>query len=322
MIKINDIDVFILSYNRSNYLKMMIESLLAQTVGEFEITILDNGSTDNTKEVINSFNNENINFIGSEQNNGALWNFKRAQNLSTKKYTIMFHDDDLIHPKFLEYVIKALNEFDNVSIVCSGMEATTMPNMQNFKNYKFNPVIFKSISAFASLVYLGFPLNYATVVYKTSYLKCINMKKLNDIYGKIADRPTIYEVAKNGNILLFRGQYIQYRIHKNQDSGDSKTGPFPDQTINLHKYYKEIIYNEDLLIPKFYFLINFYKYLIDEYKRFYKPKLSQKEYIQKTIKELKLLKKEVIFSKMCGYLRINIFFKLYRFLKRNLGEYS
>jgi glycosyltransferase involved in cell wall biosynthesis len=119
MIKINDIDVFILSYNRSNYLKMMIESLLAQTVGEFEITILDNGSTDNTKEVINSFNNENINFIGSEQNNGALWNFKRAQNLSTKKYTIMFHDDDLIHPKFLEYVIKALNEFDNVSIAVS-----------------------------------------------------------------------------------------------------------------------------------------------------------------------------------------------------------
>ena len=322
MITINDIDIFILSYNRANYIKMMIESLLSQTIGEFEIKILDNGSIDNTKEVINSFNNKNIKFIGSEQNNGALWNFQRAQCLSNKKYTVMFHDDDLIHPKFLEYVVKALNEFDNVSIVCSGMKTTTIPNIDNFKNYKFNPILFKSISTFASLVYLGFPLNYATVVYKTSYLKQIDMKKLNDIYGKIADRPTVYEVAKNGNIVLFTGQYIQYRVHGNQDSGNNKTGPFENETLSLHKYYKEIIYNDNFVLPKIYFLMNFYKYVSDEYKRFYIPKLSKEGYIQKVINELKLTKKEVIFSKMCYIFKISDFFKVYRLIKRSFGEYS
>lgn len=301
---------------------MMIESLLAQTVGEFEIKILDNGSNDNTEEVVNSFDNKNIKFIGSKKNNGSLWNFQRAQQLSDKKYTVMFHDDDLIHPKYLEFVIKALNEFDNVSIICSGMKATNIPKMENFKNYKYNPKVFKSISTFTGLVYLGFPLNYATVVYKTTLLKQVDMEKLNDIYGKIADRPIVYEVAKSGNIVLFAGQYIQYRVHSNQDSQDTKTGPFENETLCLHKYYKDVIYSSHLMLPKICFLINFYKYALNEYKRFYKPKLSKEEYLKKLINELKLTKKEIIFSKICCYLKIGGLYKVYRLFKRSFGEYS
>ncbi len=322
MITINDIDIFVLSYNRANYIKTMIESLLNQTAGEFQIKILDNGSTDNTKEVVNSFNNQNIKFIGSIQNKGALWNFQRAQNLADKKYTVIFHDDDIIHPKYLEYALKALNKFDNVSIVCSGMRATTKPDIKNFKRYGFKPIVFNSISKFTSLVCLGFPLNYATVIYKTTFLKHINMKKLNKIYGKIADRPMVFEVAKKGTIVLFAGEYIQYRIHQDQDSCDNKTGPFENQTINLHKYYKETIYNDRFILPKIYFLIKFYKYINGEYKRFYKPQLSKEEYIQKVQDELKLTKKDIVFSKMCNFLKIDSFFKIYRLVKRNFGEYS
>jgi len=322
MITINDIDIFVLSYNRANYIKIMIESLLAQTVGEFEIKILDNDSIDNTKEVVNSFNNQNIKFIGSKKNNGTLWNFQRAQSLANKKYTVMFHDDDLIHPKFLEYIVKVLNKYENISIICSGMKATITPDKKKFKDYKFNPIVFNSISKFASLIYIGFPLNYATVIYKTTLLKSIDMKKLNDTFGKIADRPNVLEVAKQGNIVLFTGQYIQYRLHNNQDSKDNKTGPFENQTINLHKYYKKIIYSNDLILLKICFLIYFYKYVADEYKRFYKPKLSKEEYIKKVINELQLTKKEIIISKICSFLRIGSFFKVYRLIKRNFGEYS
>ena len=322
MITINDIDIFVLSYNRANYIKTMIESLLNQTAGKFQIKILDNGSTDNTKEVINSFNNQNIKFIESIQNKGALWNFQRAQNLADKKYTVIFHDDDIIHPKYLEYALIALNKFDNISIVCSGMKATTKPDMKNFKKYSFKPILFSSISKFISLIYMGFPLNYATVIYRTTLLKQVKMKKLNETYGKIADRPMVFEVAKKGTIVLFAGEYIQYRIHKKQDSNDNKTGPFEDETINLHKYYKETIYNDKFILPKIYFLINFYKYINSEYRRFYKPKLSKEEYIQKVIDELKLTKKEIAFSKICSFLKIGTLFRIYRLVKRNLGEYS
>jgi len=322
MVTINDMDIFVLSYNRAHYIKEMIKSLLNQTVGSFEIKILDNGSNDNTKEVINSFNNKNLLFIGSEQNNGALWNFQRVQKLATKKYTIMFHDDDVIHPKYLEYVVKALNEHNNVSMVCSGMKATTNPNKIKFKDYKYNPKLFNNISEFASLIYLGFPLNYATVVYKTKFLKKIDMLDLNKKYGKIADRPTIYEVAKRGNIVLFPGQYIHYRIHNNQDSANNKTGPFEKEIIALHKYYKQTIYSNDKLLPKIFFLINFYKYINSEYERFYKPNLLKKEYISKVIYELDLSNKEIIFTKVCDFLRIGNLYKIYRFLKRSVGEYS
>jgi len=60
MITIKDLDVFLLSYNRQDYILEMIMSLKDQTVGEFEIKILDNGSTDNTKKVISNLNDSNL----------------------------------------------------------------------------------------------------------------------------------------------------------------------------------------------------------------------------------------------------------------------
>jgi glycosyltransferase involved in cell wall biosynthesis len=320
MIKIDNFDIFVLSYNRDKYIVNMIKSLLNQTIGEFKITILDNGSSDNTKSNIEALNNKNIIFIGSKKNNGALWNFQRAQNLATKKYTILFHDDDLLHPKYLEYAIKVINENQNISLVCSGMVSTTNPKESNFKNYSYNPKIFTDLSSFVSLIYLGFPLNFATAIYKTEYFKTVKIDF--DTYGKIADRPLMYDSVFDGKIAFFTGQYIQYRIHSNQDSTNSKTGPFYYQTIALHKKYKDIIWSNNNLLNKMFFLINFYRYLNEEYGRFYNIKLSKNEYVELAIKELNIKKYELIISKIFYLIKLNYLYKFYRFIKRKLGEYS
>lgn len=322
MITINDIDVFLLSYNREKYICEMLDSLCNQSVGKFQITILDNGSDDMTEELIRKLNNPLITFLGSEKNNGALWNLERAQQLAQKPYVVLFHDDDLLHPRYLEYALKALNEHSNVSLVCSGMLATNNPNKLNFKPYAYTPIWFEDISRFVSLIYLGFPLNFSTVIYKTGNFKKVKIDF--EQYGKIADRPIIYDVAAyGGDIVLFSGQYIQYRLHMGQDSGNNRTGPFYHQTIALQKKYKDIIFNgKDDFISKLFFIINFYRYAKEEYSRFYNVSLSFQEYKDTLLKELTFSHTLFFISKVCCTMKLHYIYKLYRLVKRKFGEYS
>lgn len=320
MITINDIDVFILSYNREQYIQQTIDSLLKQTVGSFNIKILDNGSNDNTEKIIKNLNNKNIEFVSSEKKNGVAWNFLRAQNLASRKYVMLFHDDDLLHPKYLEYAIKAINTNNNASLVSSGMFATHSPHLDNFKAYQYNPLVFDNLADFTSLIYLGFPLNFATAIYKTENFKRI---KINfQQYGKVADRPFMYDSIQDGKIVLFTGQYVQYRLHETQDSRDNKTGPFLNETIALHKKYKEIVFNQKKILPKIFFLLNFYKYINDEHARIYGMTLSKSSYIQKAKTELAISNKSFIFSKISYFLKLNYLYKIYRYCRLKCGEYS
>ena len=65
------ISVIIPTYNRAKELKRSVESVLAQTYDNFELIIVDDGSKDNTQEVIASIPDERIRYIKLEQNRGA-----------------------------------------------------------------------------------------------------------------------------------------------------------------------------------------------------------------------------------------------------------
>ena len=65
------ISVIIPTYNRAKELKRSVESVRAQTYDNFELIIVDDGSKDNTQEVIASIPDERIRYIKLEQNRGA-----------------------------------------------------------------------------------------------------------------------------------------------------------------------------------------------------------------------------------------------------------
>ena len=56
------IDIFLVTYNRENYLRESIASILKQTYKEFNLIILDNCSTDHTTQVVNSFFDSRIKY--------------------------------------------------------------------------------------------------------------------------------------------------------------------------------------------------------------------------------------------------------------------
>lgn len=101
------VSVAIATYNRANYIRDSINSVLAQTFQDFEIIIVDDGSTDNTREVIESYSDPRIKYFYQE-NGGISKARNRAAAESSGIYTAVHDDDDLMLPTRLATSLSAI----------------------------------------------------------------------------------------------------------------------------------------------------------------------------------------------------------------------
>ena len=96
------ITIGIPTYNRgSGTLPMTLESALSQDYPNFEIVVSDNGSTDNTQEVVRGFGTDRVNYIRQAVNIGVTKNYNACLQAARGDYFLLLHDDDLIDKDFL-----------------------------------------------------------------------------------------------------------------------------------------------------------------------------------------------------------------------------
>lgn len=98
-------------YNGDRFLKEALDSLLAQTFTDFELIISDNGSTDKTPEICQTYaaQDKRIRYCRNEQNLGAGWNFNRVFELSTGEYFKWACHDDICARDFLQRCVEVLD---------------------------------------------------------------------------------------------------------------------------------------------------------------------------------------------------------------------
>jgi glycosyltransferase involved in cell wall biosynthesis len=104
------VSVLLTSHNRERYLAASIESVLAQTLGDFELLIVDDASTDSSAEIARAFERADprVRVVVNERNLGQFGNRNRAAELA-RAPLIKFHDsDDLMYPHCLEVMVGML----------------------------------------------------------------------------------------------------------------------------------------------------------------------------------------------------------------------
>lgn len=112
------------SYNRGNYLKELLMTLVNQTFKDFSVYILDDGSTDNSKEVIESYRDKldlHVCYGKGIHNIGTVKNKVVGMALrDNPKYIQMVDGDDLLESTFLEEMVSKIEKgYDFV--VCDGV---------------------------------------------------------------------------------------------------------------------------------------------------------------------------------------------------------
>jgi glycosyltransferase involved in cell wall biosynthesis len=104
--------VAVTAYNYARYLPVCIESILGQDFTDFELIILDNCSTDNTREIVMGYmeKDSRIQYIRHDQNVGLLINFNYSCKVGTGKYYSIISADDFILPNHFSCLMGLLLE--------------------------------------------------------------------------------------------------------------------------------------------------------------------------------------------------------------------
>lgn len=108
--------VIIPTYNRAGIIRRAIESILCQTFRQFELIIVDDGSTDNTKEHIASYQDDRIIYVYKE-NGGQNSALNKGLEIASGKYIAFCDSDDAWLPQKLEKTYQKYLSDESISVV-------------------------------------------------------------------------------------------------------------------------------------------------------------------------------------------------------------
>jgi glycosyltransferase involved in cell wall biosynthesis len=232
-----DIEVYIITYNRIEFIDQSVHSILNQSYQPKRLVIFDNGSIDGTREFCQKYIKEGIELIHNNENNQfGIW--QQIKEISKSDYIVVFHDDDVMHPYYLESVVNVIYKHPELVLICSQMKTFSkdpLVEIINDSSYHY----LKSYRDFAYLLYAGHQIPFCSAVYRRDIF--INLNPEATKFNKFFDRPFMIDAAKFGEAVVLNGRYIYLRIHENQDSKSISQGRYIKQLLELNKFYYNIL---------------------------------------------------------------------------------
>jgi glycosyltransferase involved in cell wall biosynthesis len=115
------VSVIIPTHNRPEYLPTAIRSVLGQTYQDFEIIVVDDASTDETLEIVGSFDDERLRYLRLETSSGAAAARNKGIEKSAAEYLAFLDDDDEWLPDKLRLQVEKIeNSAAHVGMVYTG----------------------------------------------------------------------------------------------------------------------------------------------------------------------------------------------------------
>ena len=207
------IDIVIPTYNRSNYLKSAIDSVLKQTCQEFDLYILDNCSNDNTREVVESFSSTKVKYIMNEVNLGMIGNWNRALEIGGNNFLNILHDDDMLEPDFVRKVLDFYDKNSEVIFLHTAAYIVDGSNIILKKHIKNYTPITNSDQFFSNYIKFGVSIICPSAVFQRS--KIPENLKFEEKYPFTADVVHFLKCSSYGSVGNINEPLIKYRTHDN-----------------------------------------------------------------------------------------------------------
>lgn len=236
-INVEDIDVFIYTKNRPTFLQRAIQSLLDQSKSPDRITILDNSTNKDTEIMVFKLQNSILNYVNTI---GQFGNYEKAKQLSTRKYVMVFHDDDVLNLQYLERVLIVLNRYKEINLVCS--QYTSFYSDNEIDNSIMSGSHFRLTSKkkFAKYMYFCEGIAFSSAIYKGEYFR--HSSSRYEIFGKFNDWPFMLSAVANGTAVILNDKNSVFsRIHADQDSNNIDNFPSLSQIVNWDLFFYNAI---------------------------------------------------------------------------------
>lgn len=234
------------NYNYAKFLYQRIYSILNQTYPIYELIILDDMSTDDSKKVINRLNKKlkdiiNLKIVFNEENSGSAFKqWEKGFNMASGDYVWIAEADDYADKRFLKTVVKPIKNNSNIMISYTDtafinttgeiIRKSIIPeiDIQNTNHWK-KSYINNGMDEVIHYSYLNCTIANvsSTIIKKDNYVKYF---KMSDNYHQAGDWLLYVNIMRYGNIAFSNKVYNYYRVHGNNVSS----------TMNQEKHIKEI----------------------------------------------------------------------------------
>ena len=211
---IMDVSVIMTVFNGKNTIKKSIDSILKQTYSNFEFIIVDDGSTDETREILEEYgrvdNRIRVIYKGRIGRSKAL---NVALNECKGKYIANIDADDEAHPDRLRREYTFLKKNPEIALISSRAKIIFDDEIVNWE--KFDNDVFDSISVSDGLKKSN-PISHSSVMFN---FKLIPMKE--NIYNEKLSRVVDYDLwirlyNKGYKLSMINEKLVTKRIHSNQ----------------------------------------------------------------------------------------------------------
>src|SRR5690606_14562073 len=109
------------TYNRATFLKETIDTILQQTFEDYELIVVDDGSTDDTEQIAATLTSDKVKYYKKQNGErGAARNYGAAK--ATGKYLIFFDSDDVMYPDHLSVLFDFIRKNEQPEVVYNPYE--------------------------------------------------------------------------------------------------------------------------------------------------------------------------------------------------------
>lgn len=226
------VSVIIPVFNSENYLKKCLDSIINQTLKDIEIILIDDGSTDDSLEIIKQYSQKYSNIIyQSKKNEGQAIARNIGIEMATGKFISFVDSDDYIENTMLETLYKDAIKNDSDIVVCDYVE-----------EYKNKKVSRKSLYVNSDTIQKRYILSVAgpcSKIIKAEIFKQNNIRFLeNNIYEDLAIIPSL--TLHTDKISYCEEPLYYYVIRQNSTMQQTKYNKKLESIFNVMEY----VYNQ------------------------------------------------------------------------------
>ena len=201
------ISVVMSVYNGGKYVREAVESILNQTFTDFELIVIDDGSTDGTSEILASYNDSRIILLINEKNIGLPASLNKGISVARGDYIARMDADDVCLPERFGLQVKFLDNHPEIGVLGGNISIIDLLGVQiRTLNYLSSHAEIKWLMCFEN------PIAHSTVMMRTKLLNQLggylnyNASEDYDLWQRMS------EVTKLANLSEI---VLQYRVHEN-----------------------------------------------------------------------------------------------------------
>lgn len=214
------LSVCIPAYNNAAYIKETIEAVLKQDCEDFELVVIDDCSSDNTAEVVETVKDPRIRLVRNEKNLGMTGNWNKCIEEAAGEYVKLICADDILYEGSLRKEKTALDENPDVNLVMSDTALIDMSGKKvgSFKRWPVNGKMDGRKLAKISLLFnnfFGAPCN--NMFRKTAAVRAGGFDKQ---FTYILDFDFWVSLACLGKVFIIHETLNGFRIREDSNTGE------------------------------------------------------------------------------------------------------